>query len=394
MSVSPRVDRREQQQIFRTVTALIAGDTMLATLVIPALPLFAHRYSLSNAAVVLIFGIFPLSQVVTTGFLAGTIDRIGRRPTMVAGAVGLLVATAGFAIADSVPLLIVTRSLQGAAAALVWTAGLAALSDVYPQDNLGFRIGLAETIGAAIGLIGPVAGGSLIDLVGTGEAFMIATILPAILLVMTLTTPETMRPSAPPPLREAFARLVARPEAKAGIISLVLVAAIFAMVDSLLPLNLNQRLGASTASIGAVFGFGLAGMVISGPLAGAWSDRHGRRPALLAGGLISAAALPFVAIGPIWLVAVGLFVMSAGLATLLAPAGALLVLAADRVHMNGIYGVTSGINSLVFATGYTLGPLLGAASSVALSLLSVSALAAVLMLCSSLVIHRLLPTNV
>lgn len=111
--------RTEQKRVFRVVTALIAGDSVLFTLVIPALPIFADRYGLSNAAVVLIFGVFPFAQLLTTIPLTGWLDRIGRRPTMLAGAAALLVSTAGFAFADSVPLLVLTRAVQGSAAALV-----------------------------------------------------------------------------------------------------------------------------------------------------------------------------------------------------------------------------------------------------------------------------------
>jgi MFS family permease len=389
------MDRQsEQRRVFRVVTALIAGDSVLFTLVIPALPIFADRYDLSNAAVVLIFGVFPFAQLLTTIPLTGWLDRIGRRPTMLAGAGALLVSTAGFAFADSVPLLILTRAVQGSAAALVWTAGLAAISDVYPQDQLGFRMGLAETVGGGIGLIGPVAGGALIELVGTEEAFAIAIAVPLILLAMAFGVPETARPSgAAPPLREALGRIVSRPEARAGIVALVAFAGMLAVVDSLLPLDLDQRLGASTATIGIVFGVGFTGLVIFAPIAGAWSDRHGRRRALVAGALVSAVSLPLIAVGPIWLVAAGFFVLGCGLATLAAPSSPLIVLAADRAGMEGMYGVSSGVINFVFAVGYALGPLLGAASALALSLSAVTIVAAALVLLCALGAYRWLPED-
>lgn len=383
---------REQRRVFITVTGLIAGDSALFTLVIPALPIFADRYDLSDPAVVLIFGIFPLAQLLTTIPLSGALDRIGRRPTMIAGSLALLASTIGFAFADSVPLLLATRAIQGSAAALVWTAGLAAISDVYPQSELGFRMGLVETVGGALGLVGPVVGGALIEWVGTEEAFALAAAIPLGLLALTLGVPETARPSAPaPPLREALSRLLARPEARAGLVCLVAFAAMLAVVDSLLALDLDERLGASTATIGLVFGIGFAGLVVSAPLAGAWSDRHGRRPALIAGGLVSAAALPLIAVGPIWTVTIAFFVLGCGLATLAAPSSPLIVLAADRSGMEGMYGVTSGVINIVFALGYALGPLLGAASALALPLLAVGLVGAGLVLACVLAASRWLP---
>lgn len=385
-------ERREQQRVFFTVTGLIAGDSALFTLVIPALPIFADRYDLSNAAVVLVFGVFPIAQLATTLPLANYLDRIGRRPVMVGGALALLLSTGGFALADSVPLLILTRAVQGSAAALVWTAGMAAISDVYPQSQLGFRMGLAETVGGGIGLIGPVAGGALIEWVGTERAFEIATLLPLALLVLALRVPETARATEDaPPLREAFSRIVAQPEARAGIVALLSFAGMLAIVDSLLPLDLDQRLDASTATIGLVFGIGFLGLVVFAPIAGAWSDRHGRRPALIAGGLLSAATLPLIAVGPIWLVSIGFFLLGCGLATLAAPSSPLIVLAADRSGMEGMYGVASAIINLLFASGYALGPLLGAASAVALPLVAVCFVGAALVLAGALAAYRWLP---
>jgi MFS family permease len=385
-------EQARQRRVFRAVTALIGGDTALFTLVIPALPIFADRYDLSDAAVVLIFGIFPLAQLLTTVVLFGVIDRVGRRPLMIAGCLALLGSTAGFALADSVPLLLVTRAVQGSGAALVWTAGIAAISDVYPQSQLGFRMGMAETVGGGVGLIGPVAGGALIEWVGTQEAFAIATIVPLGLLAIALRVPETARPrEVVVPVREAMSRILGRPEARAGVAALLAFAGVLAVMDSLLPLDLDHRLGASTATIGLVFGVGFAGLVVFAPIAGAWSDRNGRRPALVAGTLISAAALPFIAVGPIWAVTIAFFVAGCGLATLAAPSSPLIVLAADRSGMVGMYGVTSVIINLMFAAGYALGPMLGAASALALPLLAVTIVAAVLVLACGLACYRWLP---
>lgn len=385
-------ERNKRGRVFWTVTALIGGETALFTLVIPALPIFADRYGLSDGAVAMLFGVFPLAQLIASIPLATSIDRLGRRPVMVGGALALLVATIGFALADSVPALVLTRALQGVAAALVWTAGLAAISDVYPQSELGLRIGLAETVGGGVGLIGPVAGGFLLDLVGTEEAFALAALIPLALLPFAFWVPETARPGeGPPPLLEALRRLGGRVEAKAGISSLVAFAGGLAVVDSLLPLDLDRRLDASSAEIGIVFGVGFAAVLFTAPIAGAWSDRHGRRRALLAGGLASAAAMPLVAVGPLWMVAIGFALLGCGLATLAAPSAPLIILAADRSGMEGMYGVSAAVINLVFAAGYAFGPLLGGAAALAVPFAAIAAGSAVLLAVLAILSFRILP---
>jgi hypothetical protein len=56
-----------------------------------------------------------------------------------------------------------------------------------------------------------------------------------------------------------------------------------------------------------------------------------------------------------------------------------------------MYGVASGIINLIFAAGYALGPLLGAASALALPLVAVGLVGAALVLTGALAAYRWLP---
>lgn len=351
--------------VFWTVTGLIAVDTILFTLVIPALPVFADRYDLSNSEAALIFAAFPVLQLPVAFGAGGLVDRYGRRPGIIGAGALLLAATAAFALVTDPILLVVARGAQGAAAGLAWTAGIAAISDVYPNDQLGFRIGLAETAGGGAGLIGPVVGGVLIGAVGTTATFALACALPAVFLLIAFFIPETRRGSpARQPLTVAFRRVLNQPTARAGAAALIGTAAILALLEPLLPLNLVERHDSSPAVVGLVFSAGLLGYFIGAPLAGRWSDRHGRRQPIIVGGLGLALTLPLITIGPpawvaVWFVPVGGF-----MAVLAAPSGPLLTKAADDAGMAGMYGVSAAVLVVIFAAGYALGPLTGAAASV------------------------------
>ncbi len=194
VSAQPQVPRRAL--VFWTATTLIAVDTILFTMVVPALPEYQDRYGFSDAVASLIFAAFPVGMLVTALWAAGLVDRFGRRPVMILAALTLAAATLAFALANGVPVLAVARLVQGLAAGLVWTAALAAISDVYPQEELGFRMGLAETAGGVMGLVGPPFAGVLIAAVGLDATFYIATALPVLALVPTLLVPETRRATA------------------------------------------------------------------------------------------------------------------------------------------------------------------------------------------------------
>jgi MFS family permease len=390
MTASAPVTRRAL--VFWTATALIAVDTILFTMVVPALPEFQDRYGFSDSVAALIFAAFPVAQLATALAAAGPVERFGRRPVMILAAVVLAAATLTFALADGVGLLALARGVQGLAAGLVWTAGLAAISDVYPQEELGFRMGLAETAGGATGLAGPLVGGFLMETVGLDAAFALAAILPVAALVPALFVPETRRPSgAVPRLVPALRRLWSVPAARVATAALACVAAVLALVEPLLPLDLSSRLDLSSLGVGVVFSIGLVAYFLLVPVAGRWSDRRGRRAPVLVGGALMAAGLPFLAVGPAASVALAFAVVGAGMATMAAPTGPLMVEAVDAAGMAGQYGLSSAAMTVIFALGYAVGPLFGAAASATLPFLVTMIAAAALVLVVTAWSARALP---
>ncbi len=387
-----RTPRSRRSLVFWTATGLIGVDTILFTMVVPALPEFADRYGFSASIAALIFAAFPVGQLGSAVVAAGLVERMGRRPVMMLAAVMLAVATFAFALAGGPELLAVARFAQGVAAGFVWTAGIAAISDTYPVDQLGFRIGLAETAGGALGLLGPVLGGVLIDAVGTDTAFMLAALLPALALVPVIAMPETRTGSAEaPPLFPALRRLAAEPKARVAFGALGGVAAVLALVEPLLPLDLSDRLELSSFGIGLVFGAGLMAYFVLVPVAGRWSDRRGRRVPLLTGGVLMAVGLPFLATGSAVWVAIAFAVVGAGMAAMGTPSGPLMVEAVNDAGMAGRYGLSSAMLTVVFALGYALGPLFGALASAVLPFRATVAIAAAAILALALWLNRALP---
>jgi MFS family permease len=390
MSSTPDIPRRAL--IFWTVTLLIGVDTVLFSMVAPALPDFAERYDFSASVAALIFAAFPVGQLLAALIAAGWVERWGRRPVMMIAAVVLLAATLGFAAATGPELLALARFMQGAAGGLVWTAGLAAISDVYPVDQLGFRLGLAETAGGAMGLLGPILGGALIVLVGLDATFALAAILPALALIPVFLIPETRRVhGVPRRLAPAVRSLVRVPKARVAFGALAGVAAVLALVEPLLPLDLSDRLNLSSLGIGIVFAVGLVSYFALVPVGGRWSDRRGRRTPLVVGGVLMAAALPFLAVGSAASVAIAFAVVGAGMAAMGAPSGPLMVEAVDEAGMAGQYGLSAAMLTVVFAVGYAVGPLLGAGASAVMPFLATMILAAVCIAAVTAWVVRTLP---
>lgn len=382
----------QRTRVFALATAAIAVDTLMFSAIVPALPEYQREMGLSNTAVALIFAAFPIAQLIVGLFASKWVDRAGRRRAMMTGAVLLTVAGVGFAVAQDPITLTLARAVLGGAAALTWTGALAAVSDVYPSDQLGFRLGLAETAGGGAGLMGPLLSGVLIAWVGVTTTFLMLSAIPLAILIGAALVPETARPSATAPsLLRALGTLARSRGARAGGLVLILLALVQSMLEPLLPLDLAQRLALGSIAIGAVVALGMAALFLGAPLGGRWSDRVGRRTPILIGGILTAIALPFVALGPAWWVTILFALTLLGAGIMAAPAGPLFVTAVDDMGHAGSYGISAGAMVVVFAAGFTLGPVIGGLLAAVMSFQGVTIVVAALVAAGTIAIATMLP---
>lgn len=372
--------------------AAIAVDTLMFSAIVPALPEYQREMGLSDTGVALIFAAFPVAQLLVAPLAARWVDRLGRRMAIVAGALLLALAGVGFALAGDPYSLALARAVLGAASAVTWTGALAYVSDVYPPDQLGLRLGLAETAGGGAGLMAPLLSGLLIEWVGLTETFLLFAIFPVALVVWALLVPETLVRGGPSPgMFRALAGLWRSRGARAGAVALILLAVVEGMSESLLPLDLTQRLMLSTAAVGLVVSLSMATLFLGAPLGGRWSDIAGRRTPILAGGAIAVVALPFMAVGPAWAVTIAAAVTMLGTAIMAAPAGPLFTHAVDEMGLSGSYGISGGAMVMVFAIGFVLGPVIGGALSAVMPFLGVCIVVALIVAVGLATIARLLP---
>ncbi len=389
MATSAHPDRT---RVFLLAMAAIAVDTLMFSAIVPALPVYQRELGLSDTGVALIFAAFPIAQLMVAPFAARWVDRIGRKPAIIAGAALLALAGVGFAIARDPYTLTLARAVLGGASAVTWTGALAYVSDVYPPDQRGLRLGLAETAGGGAGLMAPLLSGVLIQSIGLTETFLIFAIFPVVLIVWAIPVPETLvRRRAAPGMFRTLRALSRSPGARAGAVALILLAIVEGMVESLLTLNLSERLLLGSAAIGLVVSLGTASLFLGAPLGGKWSDMTGRRTPILVGGVVTVITLPLIAIGPAWWVTVALAILLLGTAVMAAPAGPLFTHAIDEMGMAGSYGISAGAMVMVFALGFVLGPVIGGLLSAVMPFIGVCIAVAGIVAIGLVLIARLLP---
>ncbi len=133
-------------------------------------------------------------------------------------------------------------------------------------------------------------------------------------------------------------------------------AAFIGMIDFTVPLDLDRRLGTAAAGIGLLFAAAAALDVIASPLAGRAGDRRGRRPIVITGALVVAASgVGLAAFGTLAGAALGLIAFGVGQSIVFAAAVPWL----DDTFGEFDRGLAYGGLNLVYATGYTIGPLIG-----------------------------------
>lgn len=145
--------RRPLAVLFLTVFVDLLGFGI----VIPILPTYADRYGASALAVGLLGTTYSAMQLLFAPLWGRLSDRVGRRPVIVATALGSAVAYSLFGLGDELWLLFVARAAGGICGANISTAQAYIADVTAPEDRargmaiVGAGFGLGFTFGPALG---------------------------------------------------------------------------------------------------------------------------------------------------------------------------------------------------------------------------------------------------
>ncbi len=127
-----------------------------------ALPTIARELSAIPAYAVWVVNAYQLATVVSLLPLAALGEEIGYRRIFLGGIIAFTAASAACALAQSLPMLIFTRVIQGFGAAGIMSVNGALLRFTYPPNLLGRGVGLNALVVSAAAAFGPtVASGVL-----------------------------------------------------------------------------------------------------------------------------------------------------------------------------------------------------------------------------------------
>lgn len=230
----------------------IAAATQSAA--VPLLPRIGHAYGLTSASTGLLLaapGLATLAVSVPAGMVA---DRLGARRVTIAAAV-VMCAGALAQAAPSYPALLIGRLAFGLAFGVLWTAGVAWMSqshEVSGAPSLG-----AVSTSSAVGLVaGPAIGGALADQFGLAAPFLLLASLSAILVLLLEREPVPYRAAAAEATDNSllsFIRIAPRQRAVlSAALALAITGTVSGVTQLLIPLQLHQA-GFSAGATGIAF---------------------------------------------------------------------------------------------------------------------------------------------
>jgi DHA1 family solute carrier family 18 vesicular amine transporter 1/2 len=351
-----KISKSKQKAALLVVGLAIFLDMLIYGLVVPILPTYASSLGASQTQIGLLFGSYAVVLFIATPIFGALSDRIGRRTPMLWGLIVLAAATVLFAFAQEYWMLVVARSLQGLAAAVTWTSGLALLADLYPSEERGKAMGIALSGQAAGILLGPTIGGWMYQLGGYKLPFLFAAALAIIDGLLRIFLLRDLPENKSGKFLSSFSLLRNRNLLLiSGIV--IIGAAVPSVLEPTLPLHLHEKFNAEPGLIGMLFAIPTLAYGLSTYWIGKLSSKIGYTRAAMLGLVMVALSMPLSALpNSMWMQAASLALLGVSMGMVLAPC---LPALADISEKSGLpsYGITFAIYNTAYSFGMMIGPI-------------------------------------
>src|SRR2546429_1276463 len=303
---------RENLAQFSLLVGITAFVGAIVGLERSTLPLIGRQdFGLTSNATVLSFLVaFGLSKAFTNLGAGALAQQLGRRRLLIAGWVIALPVPLLLGVAPSWAWVVVANALLGINQGLTWSMTVVMKIDLVGPRRRGLALGLNEAAGYGGVAIAAATSGWLASTLAPRDVLVVAAAVIAIaaLALSVLFVRDTAGHVAleqashrddggvAPRLRAAFAdatwrRPALRSCSQAGLVNNLN----DALAWGLVPLFLAAH-GGSVGEVGAVAGIYPAVWGCGQVFTGHWSDRVGRKPLIVAGMLLQAAALTMLAL--------------------------------------------------------------------------------------------------
>jgi MFS family permease len=268
---------------------------------VPVLPVFARSFGVDQVAVGAVVSVFALMRLISSPFCGRMINRFGERAVLSTG-IYIVAASSGLAgIAQSYPQLLVLRGVGGIGSAMFTVSAMTLLLHSVGPELRGRAAGFFQGGFLIGGMSGPAIGGLLSAISLTAPFFFYAATLAVagtvgLLLLRSQAGAEANRDqTAARPfrdvLRDSRYQAALLTNFSQGWTS-------FGVRSALVPVLVVEVLDRPTTWTGAAFAAAAVCQTIAVGPAGTFVDTVGRRPAMVAGGVLAAVSIMAVPFAP------------------------------------------------------------------------------------------------
>lgn len=267
----------------------------------PILPLYLVSFGASSTVIGAVMAVFTITATATRIPVGLLIDRIGRKPFLIAGVALFAVSNFGYLWAPGILLMLPFRMLHGVGWSGCTTAVATLAADIAPQKRRGELIGYAAMASSLGGAIGPVAGFALLQRFDFSGVFFGAA---ALLFVSLILAAFVKEPEHGPRSnhRQRWIDLLVIPETLLPAVAVAFLSFGHGGILTFLPIH-ALKLGLENP--GLWFGLYALCLLLSRPVAGPLSDRISRRAVIIPGLILNLLGIGILALAssPAWLMA-------------------------------------------------------------------------------------------
>lgn len=307
-SAAPSAEDKLDFKRILPVFVVVLIDLLGLTIIIPLLPLYATSYGADAGLIGVLGATYPMMQFIGAPILGRLSDRYGRKPVLIASQFGTFIGFLMLGLAQTLPLLFLSRIIDGISGANISTAQ-AIITDSTTEKTRTQGLGL---LGAAFGLgfiLGPVL--AFISLAISGNNYHVPAFVAAGFSLLSIALsyfwleethgPEKRGKSGN---RKAFTltamfRALSLPGVGLLLVLMFAQQIAFGGFEQILALFTLNRLGLNASGNAVVFVFvGVIVVMVQGYYIGKWSRRFGDRNLIYLGLLTLAIGLALTALTP------------------------------------------------------------------------------------------------
>lgn len=327
-------------------------------IIIPLLPFYTASLGAGPTALGVLVASFSIMQFIFAPVMGGLSDRFGRRPIILVSLVGSFAGYLAFALADSLPMLFVSRITAGVASSNLSVAQAYIADTTQPKDRTRWMSLISAAFGVGF-IVGPVIGGFLsiygISAAGFGAAAIALTNLVLAFNLLPESLPRSHRGRGRLFSHSAVGILAAfrRPLVGALLTVFFVVSYAFSTIPVVYPLLGIRYFNLGPHDMAFIFTYiGILQVTVQTVLIGRLAKRIGEQKLLAIGVLLltlTIFATPLIPNMMVFILLTGLLAVAVAITLPLVPS--MVSRRSGTEEQGGMMGVTQSVGSLARVPG-------------------------------------------